>query len=60
MVNYSHIIMRATRLTKKPSAIDPPFGRVPEESSRWDHDGIETCGGGKSVSGGSLGFLEYM
>ena len=37
--------------------IDPPSGRAPEQVSRWAHDGTETCGGGKTVSGGSLGFL---
>ena len=36
--------------------IDPLFGRAPKQGSRWAHGGTETCGGGKSVSGGSLGF----
>ena len=49
MVNYSHIMVRAARLMKRPSVIDPPSDRVPEWSSRWPCDGTETCGGGKRV-----------
>ena len=60
MVNYSHIIGRAARLMKKPSVIDSPSGRVPEKVSRWDLEGTETCGGRKSVSGGSLLVWEYL
>ena len=59
MVNYSHIIMRAARLMKRPSVIDPPSGRVPERSSGWPRDGTKTCGGVKRVSGLPIGFLEY-
>ena len=59
VVNYSHIIMRAARLMKRPSVIDPPSGRVPERSTRWPHDGTETCGGGERVSGLPPGFLGY-
>ena len=58
-MNYSHIIMRAARLMKRPSVIDPPSGRVPEWSSRWPRDGTETCGGGKMVSGLPLLFLGW-
>ena len=36
--------------------IDFPSGRVLEKASRWDCRRAETCGGGKSVSGGSLVF----
>ena len=39
---------------QKPSVIDPPSARVPEKASRWDVTRTETCGGGKSVLGGSL------
>ena len=40
--------------------IDSPSGRVPEKASRWDRGRTETCGGGKFVSSGSLGVLEYL
>jgi hypothetical protein len=60
VVDYSHIIVRATRLMKNPSVIDSPFGRIPEKASRWHHGRTETCGGGKFVLGGSLGVLEYL
>ena len=40
--------------------IDSPSSRLPEKVSRWDLEGAETCGGGKSVSGGSLLVWEYL
>jgi hypothetical protein len=40
--------------------IDSPSGSVPEKASRWDLEGTDTCGGGKSVSGGSLLVWEYL
>jgi hypothetical protein len=40
--------------------IDSPSGRVPEKVSIWDLEGTETCGGGKSVLGGSLLVWEYL
>lgn len=47
MVTYSHIIVRAARLMKRPSVIDPPSGRVLEWSFRWPPVGTKTCGGVK-------------
>ena len=42
-------------MMQTPSVISSPSGRVPEKASTWDRRRTEACGGGKSVSGGSLG-----
>ena len=57
VVNYSHIMVRAARLMKRPSVIDLPSGRVPERRCIWPPVGTETCGGRKSVSRALLVFL---
>jgi hypothetical protein len=40
--------------------IESPSGRLPAKVPRWDLEETETCGGRKSVSGGSLLVCEYF
>ena len=47
-------------MMKIPSVIVDPSGRVPEKASRWNHGRKETCDGGKSISGGSPMYWEYL
>jgi hypothetical protein len=45
---------------KNTSVIDSPTGILPKKASRWDRGRTETCGGGKSVSGGTLLVWKYL
>ena len=49
MVNYSHIIGEAMVLMYKPSMIDAPSGRAPEQAPRWDLVDTESYSGGIMV-----------
>ena len=60
MVNYSRFIGRAARLMYRPSAIESPFGRLPEKAPRWDLTGTEACGGRKVFSWMPLMVWEYL